>query len=431
MTKRTALRVGPIPMHKAKIDRQNLTIQDAVAMQVGEARGHDLWADLKTLQMVATLGNQASLGIKGRMGHPGMSDNAFAQEIMRANNFQVVGDSLRHDIKFYEWAQRSPKFTQDPVKYILDRAEDNPESFGESVVVWIDGFWVKADGTELNAALHDKPEDALYEFPSMRPKEFYYVDFVTDGALTPNGLFSSEDDFWRGLFVDGNSSEYSERAFALLNEFQSQYRLDDETLALKIPQLLNKYRYWKGFQMQEENKAPEVVEENELSAAFAEGENLLAEFEASQVVESQVESSQESSRILELEADLAQLKQALGDTREELGKMQEGMASYVKRMNEAFAIVQKKLAALASEPVETKQVGVGSSFNKVLSSPVPSANFFNQKPQSFDARKQNALAEGTPTDFMSIAMIEDPVERNKAIEAFNAQANAFGFKSAN
>ncbi len=436
---RKALRVGPIPIHTAKLDRDNLLIRDTVAMQVGEARGHGLWADAKTLHMMAALGNAAKFGVKGRMGHPGMSDNAFAKEVMRGQNFRVVADKLVHDVSFYDWAKRSPAFSQDPVNYIFDRAEQSPESFGESVVVWIEEFWVRPDGSEVNADLEERPDDALYEFPSMRPKEFYYVDFVTDGALTPNGLFSAEGDFWRELFA-GTSSEHAEKAFQLLSDFQQQFKLSDDDLALKVPALLNKYTYWKGFQVKaEDNKTPAVVEpvgegQDALSAALAEADSLFATVQEAPAGNQAEAAPVSGDFVPRAEFDAAQ--QELAQSREELRQFKANMADYVSRMNSAFKVLSDKVTALSSEPVESNVVPVRGNSHSLshAPAPVPDGMFGNVvMPKGVSELAANVInsAKPLPMSLAEIEAIADPVAKKKAIDSYNKQMepNPFGFTS--
>lgn len=435
--KREALRVGPIPISKANIDRKNLLIRDTVAMQIGEARGHGMWADAKTLSMMAELGNKQTQGIKGHMGHPGMSDNAFAREVMRAKNFRVVGDKLIHDTHFYSWAKKSPAFSEDPVNYIFDRAEENPESFGESVVVWTECFWVKADGSELNAGQNERPDDALYEFPSMRPKEFYYVDFVTDGALTPNGLFSTEAeaDFWRGLFAD-TSSEYAEQAFALLYQFQMRFGLSDKDLALKVPELIGRYNYWKGFKVEPEEKT--IPQDSTEPDAFA---DALADAKSVFAIPAEAAPAPDATPIVDtvprseldaVKAELAEVKKQAKLTDDLLSRTRQDMAQYIQNMNAALGFLQKQVAKLSAEPVETKSVPMSGNAMFATQAPVPSQMFSElvPSPKPFAERAQAALANGEPLDLKAIAAIEDPVEQEAAIKRFNESQNLnpFGYR---
>lgn len=244
---RLKFRTNVIPMSSGNIDKENNRISNVVAMQVGEAMGHDMMADNKTLQLMANLGNgNRRGGVEGRFGHPGMSDNAMGKKLFFAKNFQVVGNRLLHDIEFYDWARLSPVFDRDPIEYIFERAEKNPESFGESVVIKLDTVWILENGEEISAD-GDKPENVLHDLRVMRPTHFYFADMVSDGALTPNGLFSSDANLL--TLFEGTSSIYAEQAFRLMDELCETYGISEDELARKVPNIINSYKYWRAFNM--------------------------------------------------------------------------------------------------------------------------------------------------------------------------------------
>lgn len=85
--KRSKFRSKPILMTSSNLDRANNRITNVVAMQTGEAQGHGMVADQKTLQMMALLGNNRPRGVDGRFGHPGISENAMGKKLFTANNF--------------------------------------------------------------------------------------------------------------------------------------------------------------------------------------------------------------------------------------------------------------------------------------------------------------------------------------------------------
>jgi hypothetical protein len=45
-----------------------------------EATGHGICCDVKSLELIAQLANQAPEGVSGRFGHPGMSENATGRK---------------------------------------------------------------------------------------------------------------------------------------------------------------------------------------------------------------------------------------------------------------------------------------------------------------------------------------------------------------
>ena len=206
------------------IDRDHGLIRNMVAMQVGEARGQGLWADRRTLEMMAELSAQKR-NIKGRFGHPGMSENETGKQISTSQNFRVEGDKLVHDWYVHEPGRKSPVFSQDPIEYIFSVAEDDPTQLGESVVIHQDLVWTLDDGTELSlydddGAKRSKPENSLTPLPVIRPIKFHFVDIVSEGALTPDGMFSSveaTDELFSG------SSAYIHEIFTLVDKWRDEY----------------------------------------------------------------------------------------------------------------------------------------------------------------------------------------------------------------
>jgi hypothetical protein len=148
-TKRLKMRAAPayLNVSDARIDRANLMIRDTVAMLANvEALGHGFQTDQKTLDMMLALSQEKSRGIKMHFGHTGMSENAMGRHIAWAKNFRIQGDRLIHDIDFMPQASASPAFGQDPIEYILQMAENQPEDIGESVVIECETVWTTANG---------------------------------------------------------------------------------------------------------------------------------------------------------------------------------------------------------------------------------------------------------------------------------------------
>lgn len=239
------LRAAPafLNLADARIDRENLVIRDTVAMLANvEALGHGFQSDQRTLEIMLMLANGdrfVNRGVKMHFGHIGMSENAMGRQIARARNFRIQGDKLVHDIHFIEQAAISPVFSQDPVEYIFQIAETQPQEIGESVVIETDVVWTLPDGTEVDG-FAERPENALTDLPVMRPVTLYYVDVVADPALTRDGLLTS------AMFA-GSSSFYSNEAFQLIDEFRSEYNISLEDLPRKVEQVLGRYMQARGF----------------------------------------------------------------------------------------------------------------------------------------------------------------------------------------
>ena len=223
-----------------RIDPKNLTLQNVVAMQEGEALGHQMWADRRTLEMIVELGNSSPKGIRGRLGHPGVSENTTGRQVQIADQFRVEGNRVLHTSHLLETARKSPAFSQDPIEWILQVAEQNPTELGESVVIETGAVWTLAGGGEIDAYSEEgdrvkRPENALTKYPVMRPVEFYAVDFVNEGALTPDGLFSNAQ------FYQAGTSKYAEQVFDIVDEWRTKYNVHLTELPSKVNQMMEAY----------------------------------------------------------------------------------------------------------------------------------------------------------------------------------------------
>ncbi|MEO8608903.1 MAG: hypothetical protein ABI690_13510 [Chloroflexota bacterium] len=244
MTKPKLLKLRAAPAYlnfaNPRIDRDNLVIRDTVAMQANvEALGHGIQSDQKTLEIMLGLSSRYSRGVKMHFGHTGMSENAMGRQIAWAKGFHIDGDRLIHDIHFMEQAAISPAFGQDPIEYILQMTESQPEDIGESVVIETEVVWTLPDGSEVDGYA-ERPENALTDLPVMRPVTLYYVDVVADPALTRGGLLAS------AMFA-GSSSFFSDQAFKLIDEFRSEYSITLEELPRKVQLVLGRYMQARGY----------------------------------------------------------------------------------------------------------------------------------------------------------------------------------------
>lgn len=224
----------PARTYQPRINRQALTINDVVAMQTGDAIGHGRTADVKTLRLMAELGN-AKGRVNGRFGHPAMSANAMGKRVMNARNFRVVGDKLLQDVQLDPFAQNSPAFARDPIPYLLDRVEHDPANIGMSVVITSDAVWKMEDGEEksiYDKGMRKRPEGAVNKKPLLRPYKFHFVDVVDEGALTPNGMFGA---------YSNNESDFALLAFQAIDEWRERFGIELEEMPAKIEALTRTY----------------------------------------------------------------------------------------------------------------------------------------------------------------------------------------------
>lgn len=414
-----------IPVSQPKIDRKALTIRGVTAMQSGvEALGHGCMTDDKTLEMMLELAQDNPKGFfRQRFGHPGISENAAGKQVAQAHNFTIKNGNLIHDSKLLESSRKSPVFAQDPIDFLLTVAEKEPGMFGESVVIDADTVWTLPDGREISRwpqrdengktvgedgvvreAGSYRPINALTPLPVLRPTEFYYVDFVSEGALTHEGLFPEG---MQRLFASGVNA-YAEELFSLVDNWIESYGIPLSELPKKCDQLLTAY-------MHQRNKDDFMKRNKSFAAASAEKYE-----EESQVLESGEVSEQEDPLAV-LESFAAQLGQV-----EETTELQsnpgviEGLQAQIDEVNasigvfsakfdrilallqsnlEATAILQRNVASLSGEPVVTQRVPKTATRpveQPQFAHPAPVQNgvtgmLFSRKPASVASRMEQGF----------------------------------------
>lgn len=281
----TEFRTGSVrASQNLRVDRQNLKIYGLVAMQAGvEAIGYGFMSDRKTLEMLVALANPPNRRpIRCRFGHPGMSENATGKQLGYTLNYRIEenanGTFLVHDTQLLEAARKSPAFGNDPIDFVMTIAETAPTEFGESVVIYTDLAWVLADGSEV--AYYDdegdptpKPKGAKYDRPVIRPAQFWYCDFVNEGALTHRGLFAA------GVF-EGHSSAYLQELFGLVDRWRGAYNIPLAELPEKINRIMFEYL------ASRKDKKSMPVEELTTNDLLDSAEATLAELSAAPEAES-------------------------------------------------------------------------------------------------------------------------------------------------
>lgn len=379
------------PQLQPKIDRQNLLIRGVTAMQSGvEALGHGCMTDDKTLQMMLELTND-NKPRRQRFGHPGVSENATGKQVAQASNFSIKDGNLIHDSRLLESARKSPAFAQDPIEYILHIAENNPTEFGESVVIDADVVWTLTDGRDVpqyqrpkdeedrrrNATFIDvdgverhshnyKPVNALTALPVLRPVEFYYVDYVGEGALTHEGMFPAS---MQRLFSTGVNA-YAEELFNLVDNWRNEYGIELEQLPKKLDQLLNAYmqrrtneeiNMKRRFTNHVAESAQKFEDENELEqsetlqseADDGQGDELdQAEQVAAQIIAGTVEEFENAGLLAEMSDRMDQFEDVL----ERMTQKFDRMLSLLNTNLEATAAMQRNVARLSGDPVVTQRV---------------------------------------------------------------------------
>ena len=140
-------------------------IRGCAVATIGEARGHNLWLDKKTLAQLQAAGTRYKNGVKVKVDH----GSGMMATIGHLKSFRIDGEVLRGDLHVLQTAKDRDK--------LFEMAEKIPDTFGLSV-----SFSGEDEITEGR------------KFARCDEKGFYSVDLVTEAAANPQGLFSAKDD---------------------------------------------------------------------------------------------------------------------------------------------------------------------------------------------------------------------------------------------
>jgi len=201
----------------------------------GEALGHGVWIDEPFLHDVAAQINAAEQGLKSRFTHPGMSSDGLAKFLGRTKHAIVDGDTVRAEIHFSASSHRTPD--GDLAGYIMDRAEEDPASFGASIVYEPDSdaedAFVLAHGGMEQFQSPDPLNTA--NLPHARLKQLRAVDLVDDPAAT-SGLFHRPH-------IASDAEALLAYSLGLSNEkpTETQFGLDADRVQAFIRRFLNRH----------------------------------------------------------------------------------------------------------------------------------------------------------------------------------------------
>jgi hypothetical protein len=210
MTDNQSLRVNPLPAQPhwlraaAKggpigVDRTNKAVLGYVVAQSGpflepDPRGE---FDEKSLRQIVALMKQNPKGTKSRLGHPNLSDDGISKFNGRAINPRLDTISVVQDGKTVElMAVRAdlylaPSSFDTPSgnigDYILNRAEEDSDSFASSLVLQIEEEW-RLDNHKQRRKYEDGPNMGKDMPPLWRVQAIHASDIVDSGAAASSFL---------------------------------------------------------------------------------------------------------------------------------------------------------------------------------------------------------------------------------------------------
>lgn len=227
------LRANPSTRGAIGVDREKEIINGYVVAQRGpfksDGRGE---FDDQALAKIVELGNAAPAGLKVRLSHPTESDDGAGKFLGRSKHFRLDGDKVRADLHIAGSSHKTP--SGDLGGYVMDRAEEDPTSFGSSLVLRTDKqMRLNADGTRMLGP------DGQPLPPLWRPTELHASDVVDEGDAVHDGFLSVEDlpdaMYWQAsaqldrLFLGKEKAFATERLHLFVQRYlSSRFPVDEQ-----------------------------------------------------------------------------------------------------------------------------------------------------------------------------------------------------------
>lgn len=338
---------------ESKVDRDSGTMMGVSLISVGPAMGHGLFVDGKSIQTIAD--ELEGQKLPAYITHRGaLFEDRLTREVGMFSNFRIDGDRLLGDFQAFD------SFREDDARKfnrLFEMAEKMPERFGLSIVFSATSAWATPDGdipmgrfpNNDSDRLYDEnnpPEEALFEFPSIRVEEVSSADFVDSPAANQRGLFSKIDKLTNIKMTKAELTEKNaelaaeaEELKAKLAEIESNLAEDEETMAEDEP----------SDSIEESSADPEdedSTDEDEPEADISEENEMLKEENAA------------------LKAELEELKAKLAESEDEMSKLNEELESSQAKAEEDAGEMMAKQARIAqlskliegSEPIKFSKV---------------------------------------------------------------------------
>lgn len=249
------------------VDRERNVIQGYVVAETGVFKDERGEFDGKAMKELLKLMKAEPMGLKSRLGHPTESDDGIGDYLGRAKNpwIEVIAGTdadgnavehqrLRADLYFAPTAMETPPKGGRPLgDYVMARAEEDPDSFGSSLVLEVDKeYRIDKSGIPLRG-----PDG--YDLPPLwRPKRLHASDVVDTGDAV-NSFLSAEA-------VDALPDAVLRRGCELLDQqFGGKPRA---FVAEHLAKFASRYLEWRYGP--EEDAAPPVTTAGDIGAAVVE-----------------------------------------------------------------------------------------------------------------------------------------------------------------
>lgn len=291
------------------VSADSAVVSGVSVVTVGEAKGHGVFIDARTLESVKECADAFTNGVKVKVDH----GSGFADIVGSLKNFRIVGDQLKADLHLLS----SHKMTAQ----ILEIASKFPDNFG------------------LSISFSSVPEEVGGKMFA-RCGELFSVDLVDDPAANPTGLFSNKIDSRK---ITMTFEAFIDRAKKVFNFMEPEAEADpapvDEKPKHTCPECGTEF-------MEGDEEEPEVIKEGEAAMSAKKAATELADATKS-LDAAKLDLAASTERITKLEAEL---KEATEKATEFEAKVTEAGAKKAAEIN-------KELGVPAIDMKETSSTG--------------------------------------------------------------------------
>lgn len=272
-----------------KVDKAKGIISDVSVMSTGEAKGHGILIDEKTLEQLSEL--LVGQSLPAYVTHEGaIWGDRVTQEagLFYGFSYDKEAGKVKGSFKAFESFKKHEEKKFDT---LFELAEELPENFGVSIVFNLGLEWELEDGSRIESFI--EPDNAVNDMPFARPKKVFSVDFV-DRPAANEGLFRENDNQSNDKTMKDNKDEGQKP------EEQEQMKAEETPKAFTQEQFDEKQAELSELQSKFEEKETEV---KELSEKVKELEENAKEFKEAH--DSMTEQKAElSSKLEEAEKEL-------------------------------------------------------------------------------------------------------------------------------
>jgi hypothetical protein len=208
-----------------KFDEKRTILLDVSVITVGEALGHGVLIDTKTLSNIFDLTKNGS--VKAYWRHSPEPDR-LGEELGMFSGFHIESATgqLKASLRIFDSFKKNFSARWD---YLQEYVEKFPGEIGFSIHFSGDAVWIlDPDGVEVSTETQrEQPANAVNEMPSVRVYDMHSADLVSSPAANTGGMFSAVTELL----------DTKQRLTGSLSEATTQLEASAKTLTARDQQL--------------------------------------------------------------------------------------------------------------------------------------------------------------------------------------------------